>query len=341
MMQKILYLSCHSILEYLEVKLFNSMGYDIFSLGAYTDPKGCDGMRPPIDNLVYDQDILDQWGRLCSNHPGEDGRGYLTKEFVDNFDIVIVMHLPNWIINNWEVLKHKRVIWRTIGQSVDFVENMMKPYREQGLEIVRYSPMENNIPGFIGSDALIRFNMDENDYKIWEGSNKRVITFCQSMRQRGDACNFKVFEEVTKVFPRHLFGPQNEGLDWSSGKITPEQQLEEYKLNRVYFYTGTHPASYTLNFMEASMAGMPIVAIGPFYGNSLNHKNHHLYEIPMFIENEYNGFISDNVYQLRSYIKELLVNDNLAKIMSTRIRNLALSLFSNSVISKQWKQYLG
>jgi hypothetical protein len=30
----------------------------------------------------------------------------------------------------------------------------------EGLEIVRYSPMERNIPGYIGEDALIRFYKD-------------------------------------------------------------------------------------------------------------------------------------------------------------------------------------
>lgn len=339
---KILYLSCHSILEHDEVKMFHQLGHDIFSPGAYVEPRnpGDASLRPGIPGLVYDPDILEQYHRLAAQHAGHDTKEHLTKEFVDNFDCVIVMHLPKWIHQNWPVMKHKRVIWRTIGQSVASTELEVKPYREQGLEIVRYSPKEQGIPGYIGSDALIRFYKDPADYGPWEGDNERVITFAQNMRSRGAACNFDLFEKVTRPFPRHLFGPQNEGLDWSSGKVPFEQLQRELCDNRVYFYTGTHPASYTLNFMEAWMTGIPVVALGPHHGNASYFHGHDLYEVHELIEDHSSGFVSDDPKQLTSVIKLLLENKPLAQLVGVNGRKEAIRHFSKDLIWPAWQDYL-
>jgi hypothetical protein len=340
---KILYLSCHSILEFDELKLLTELGHEVFSPGAFVEPAnpGDASLRPGIPNLIYDPYIREQYDKIGAAHPGEDGKDHLTKEFVDLFDCVIVMHITRWISNNWEVIKHKRVIWRTIGQSISDRENEILPYRLQGLQIVRYSPMENNIPGFVGSDALIRFYKDENELCNWEGSNKRVITFGQHMKARGDACSFAFFEEVTRPFPRHLYGPGNEGIgEWTTGKVPYSQLIHELQMNRVYFYTGTHPASYTLNFMEAWMVGIPVVAIGSDHGNSKAFINHNLYEVPSFIKNGINGFCSDNIEELRSYIKELLNNDSLAKSISEEGRKEAIVHFGKANIKNQWKEFL-
>lgn len=343
-MAKILYLSCHSILEFDEVRLLADLGHEVFSPGAYVEPDnpGDASLRPALPELTYSPEIVKQWHQLAGKHPGEDTKNFLEKEFVDNFDIVIVMHIPWWIYKNWEAIKHKRVIWRTIGQSISARESELAPYRSQGLEVVRYSPKERSIPGFIGEDALIRFYKKEDEYSDWRGDNNRVITFAQDMRSRGVACNFELFERVTKPFPRHLFGPRNEDIgEWTTGKISHQQQLEEYRANRCYFYTGTHPASYTLNFIEAFMTGIPIVAIGYEHGNANYYAGHDLYEIPDFIENRVNGFISDNERELSEYVRDLLLDRNLALEVGQRGRETAIRLFGYEQIKSAWQSYLG
>jgi glycosyltransferase involved in cell wall biosynthesis len=161
------------------------------------------------------------------------------------------------------------------------------------------------------------------------------------MKARGDACSFAFFEEVTRPFPRHLYGPGNEGIgEWTTGKVPYSQLIHELQMNRVYFYTGTHPASYTLNFMEAWMVGIPVVAIGSDHGNSKAFINHNLYEVPSFIKNGINGFCSDNIEELRSYIKELLNNDSLAKSISEEGRKEAIVHFGKANIKNQWKEFL-
>ena len=339
---KILYLSCHSVLERDEVSMFHKMGHEIFSPGAFVEPAnpGDASLRPGIPGLVYDAEILKQFHEICGRHPGEDAKDHLTKEFVDNFDCVIVMHLPRWIQRNWEAMKHKRVIWRTIGQSVASTEDQIRPYRNQGLEIVRYSPQEVYIPGFAGQDAMIRFGKDPADYGPWNGSKERVVSFSQSMKQRGDACGYRVFEPATRPFNRALFGPGNDSEPWMHGKVSFEQLRNEMCDNRVYFYTGTHPASYTLNFIEAWMSGMPIVAIGNQYGNADWCRNHQLYEIPYLINSSFDGFITDDLGQMHMYIKMLLDNPGVASFISQNARASAIKHFGIEHISLAWKDYL-
>jgi len=342
---KILYLSCHEILEFDEVSLLYELGHEVFSPGAYVCPdnKGDNDLRPSVPGLVYSEDIMKQWHQMAAAHPGKDTKDYLTKSFIDNFDIVIVMHLPRWIKRNWGVMAHKPVIWRTIGQSIAGTEKEMAPYRGGGMKIVRYSPMENNIPGFIGSDALIRFYKDPDTYNGWTGKTSRIITFAQHMKQRAEACNFNTFCHATQGYNRTLFGPGNEDTlpeEQSKGRLTWENQLEEYRKNRCYFYTGTHPASYTLNFMEAWMTGIPIVAIGGKFGNASYFQGHNLYEIPDLITNYYNGFVTDSIPELRKYIKELLTNHELAQMIGGNGRKTAIEIFGKETIKQQWKSYL-
>ncbi len=341
-MAKVLYLSCHEILEFDEVKLLHELGHEVFSPGAYLFPNSHNdnNMRPSLPELVYDLDLVRRWVKHDSVHPSVDGKSYLTKEIVDLFDIVIVMHVPDWIKKNWEVMKHKTVIWRTIGQSVASTEQGLKPYRDQGLKVVRYSPQESFIPHFIGQDALIRFYKDPSDYGDWNGNKKEVITFCQNMQDRGDACNYDTFESVTRPFPRKLFGPGNEQPGFGMGKVPYSRLLQEMRDNRVYFYTGTHPASYTLNFMEAWMTGTPIVAIGPQYGNADHLRNHNLYEIQSLIQNGINGFIADNPAELTVYIKDLLSDNGLASRISTAGRTDAIRHFGKDLIKASWASYL-
>ena len=225
-MLRCLYLSCHSILEHSEVKLFHELGYDVFSPGAYWNKQG-DGMRPALPELDYDPYLVEQWKKHEEVHPELDGKSYITKEIAKLFDVIIVMHTPQWITQNWNNLRHaRRIIWRTIGQSVASVEKSISPFRDQGLEIVRYSPMEANIPEFAGQDGLIRFYKDPEEYCGWTGEKERVMTIAQHMEERDSACNFRFFEETTQSFDRLLIGPGSENLSFGTGKIPFEEMKQ-------------------------------------------------------------------------------------------------------------------
>lgn len=337
---KLLHLGCHSVLEYDELKLFHEMGIDVLGLGGYIDPKNPIGMRPPIPTLEYNKETVQMFHDICGKHPGIDGRELLTKELIDKFDVIMVMHLPKWIAVNWDIMKHKIVIWRTIGQSIWHTELTLKPYREAGMKIVRYSPMERNIPGFIGEDALIRFYKDPEVYKDWTGEDEQVTTFCQALPERKDACNYEVYKEVTAGFPAKIYGPRNEAMgEACGGELSYEDMNEVLRKSRAYLYIGTHPASYTLNFIEAWMSGCAMVAIGPEYGNSKHFPDHNLYEINSLMVNGEEGYCFNEISEMRFYINELLHNKELAQRISENGRKKAIEVFGRENIMKQWKTY--
>jgi len=331
---KLLYLSCHSILEYDELKLFTELGIDWFSLGSYVNPTHpIDPIRPSIHYYP------DQW--LTENAPPRDN---MPKEFLDKFDTVMVMHIPEWIEDNWDKFRGKRVIWRTIGQSTPAIERRMATYRAQGLEIVRYSPREANLEPNAGCNALIRFYKDDNEFKHWVGAGNEVITFAQDMQHRGEFCNYDTFLAIAKGFNAKIYGPHNENSgELNGGFLTYPEMQQKMRDARVYIYTGTQPASYTLNLIEAMMTGVPIVAIGPNLANSLNHKNGintDLYEIPDIITNGVNGFWADDVNELRERVAYLLSDVKAARRIGEMGRNRAIELFGKDVIKSKWKEYL-
>ena len=261
---KVLYLSCHEVLEFDEVSLLSDLGIEVFSAGAYLVPDQPVGgnLRPPIPHMTTEPDDVRAFHELAQ--PGQDSRSCLTAEFLERFDAVIIMHMPEWVESCCEAHASVPIIWRTIGQSSAEVEQRIRPLRENnGLRIVRYSPVERRLAGYCGEDAVIRFGKSSSDFEAWTGQTRRVVTFAQHMRSRALHCRYDVFREVVEPFDCDLYGPGNEDTPRvGRGAVSYAEQRRILRDYRVYLYTGTHPASYTLAFMEAWLAGTPIVAIG-------------------------------------------------------------------------------
>lgn len=339
---KILYLSCHEILEYDEVKLLTELGHQVFSMGAYQNSNKGGNLRGEIPNL-YQNEQLKAVAMQCSKEN-------LHPELIEWADVIISMHNPHvvgldyqqpWIANNWPLIKGKRVIWRSIGQSVSSIEQELAVYKDQGLQIIRYSPRERKIPQYAGEDAIIRFYKDPEEYKDWNGSNKQLINFTQSLKKRGDHCGYKVFMEVSAGFNTKVYGPGNEDLgDLSGGMVSYEEQKKILRDNRVCFYFGTVPASYTLSLMEAMMTGIPVVAAGIGFSRNM-YPDQETNEVEEIILNEKNGVVSNRTGVLRTYIERIMDDDKFAQELSENARKTAINLFGKETIKEQWKQFLG
>jgi len=329
---KLLYLSCHSTLEYDEIKLFKEIGIDVFSHGVYANPnRPGDIKRPPIKGK-FDHHLVYLSYRY--------GKEKLPREFTKPFDVIMVQHVPDWVILNWEVMKDKIVIWRSIGQSTIDVERLLEQPRREGMKIVRYSPRERTIPGYLGEDAVIRFYKDPDEFGPYIGNKKRVFNISQSFKQRIDFCNFDTFARVLYGLPWKVAGSENEPLgDHWIGCVPYDQLREELRQSRVYLYTGTYPACYTLNFIEAWMTGIPVVAIGPRLGNSPYEPGQETYEIPDLIENKKDGFYSDDMVELRDVVELLLERRDLSEEIGERGREKAIKIFGKKTIKKQWKEF--
>lgn len=243
---RILYLSCHSINEYEDIKLFTELGHEVLSQGAYKNPDNPEEKaRPPIHGAYHNEELRPllhlPWGTP------------IPQPLIDWCDMVYILAIESWLPTNWERIKHKTVVFRSTGQSNPHTEAILAKYKREGLKIVRYSPFEKRIPGYCGEDAIIRFYKDPDEYKGWIGGKAQVITIAQAMKKREPFLRFNIFEKATRGFPRTLYGYNNDDVPFWGGALTYEQLKQVLRENRVFVYTGTAPAPYTMAFQEALM----------------------------------------------------------------------------------------
>jgi len=332
---KLLYLSVHETLEFDELSLFNELGVDFFSFGAYANPEGHPTLkRPGIEGAAYYPEYEQVYR--------DTARTDISKEFFDKFDVIMWMDgigQPQAIIENWPRMKHKKVIWRSIGQSSEETERLLKHMHDEGLMIVRYSLNEQNIRDWMGQDAMIRFYKDPKEFYGWKGEAGEVINFTQNLKGRGSSCFYKTMMQVFAGYPGKIYGPTNESLGNLNGGSLPYDAMKgKLRDNRVYFYAGTQNAPYTLSFVEAWMTGIPIVTIDKGMAMA-GRKVHDYFEVPELITHGESGFIAGSEEEARGYIKQLLDDYGLAEKISRNARRKAGELFGKSNIQEEWKKF--
>jgi glycosyltransferase involved in cell wall biosynthesis len=347
----ILYLGSHAILEYDQTKLWTDLGHDVFSIGAYSDPHhpGVD-MRPAIPEAPVFADLIGLVHESRKRHEGQstdypviDWAKYdLHSDLIAWADTVIIDCFPEtWIPANWSRLKGKRTIWRTIGQSNPDVERFMSKYRREGLEIVRYSPREKyafeRAGAFAGEDAVIRFGKSPQDWSGWNGSDGVVGNITQNMVTRADHCGLDRWLAATDGLPVRPAGPGSEALRGGVGVLDYEAMRKYLRDVRVYLYTGTMPASYTLGLIEAMMTGVPVLrsewrtrrtTTDPAWLDEL-------WEDDIFPRHGYDVSI------LPRLLRDLLENVPDAAQQSKENRARAVELFGTETIGTQWADVLG
>lgn len=335
----ILYIGSHSILEYDEVRLLSSLGHDVFSIGAYTDPANpSDDKRPPISGMTYHPDLAALCHRQREKHAGEDLRFYIDyakadihPDLLDWANVTIIAAFPEaWIVPQWAKLRSHRIIWRTIGQSDPSTEQYVRTI--SGLEIVRYSPKEKiafeSIGCFAGEDAMIRFAKDPEDWHGWDGDAPVIGNVTQDMAGRGEFCGLSFWLEATAGFPVKPAGVKSESLPGGLGQLSYEAMREYLRHIRVYLYTGTQPASYTLGFIEAMMTGVPMISMGS-----------ERFGWPIIFEAD--EIVSwGDVASVRTMLKMNLATPYDAEMYAWR-RQRAIARFSTDIIGPQWNAYLG
>lgn len=333
----ILLLLAHSIEEHDQVKLLTELGYKVLSLGGYINPGAPhDPKRPALPNAPYYPELQAAVDSLYTEDNLEAAKRRIPDELLDWADTIICHHCEaHWLIPQWDRIKHKRVIWRTVGQSVENNERQMAPLRAEGLQVVRYSPKEKNIPGYIGEDALIRFYKDPDEWHGWTGETKQVMNVTQNFKQRDPYTNWRFWNEATRDLPSKVYGPGSEIIQ-GAGEVSLETMQSALRTNRAYLYTGTQPASYTLGLVEAMMTGIPVVSIGPAwmevfpYGSQLFEGHEIVVQTrwsnsPRFVHNMLDTILNDQA---------------LAQFQSQCQRNHAIGLFGKDKIGAEWKEFL-
>lgn len=254
-MADILYISCHSVLEYDELRLLTSLGHRVFSCGSYFNPESPgESIRP---SLRLHQDP--EWKNIfhstgCGGTPIK-----LSKDFLSRFDFIIAMHGHDVLINNLKsVPKRCTMIWRGIGQSNSIIESKLKRLKQSGVRLIRYSPMESRTAGFAGEDGLIRFYKKESDFKSGEERNGLGFLCYNSITQRAAHNDWDMSKDFINNNGLRIFGGGNEHLPNCGGFLSPEAQLNLYRTYSKVFCLSSYPAPYTLGFLEAIMSDIDI-----------------------------------------------------------------------------------
>lgn len=264
----ILLLASHAVAEYDDVRMFTDLGYDVFCPGGYQDPTvGAEGIRPGIPNAPVHPELIAacEFQREALGDPGPNidwAKAMLHDDVLDWADVIICHHFPyQWLYLQWGRIRHKRVVWRTCGQSDIATESIMGAL--EGLQIVRYSPREQtyfeSVGSFAGQDALIRFGKYPEDYGPWIGDDPVIGNVTQDLATRGDACGLSYWNAATEGLPVKPAGKGSEALRGGLGQLSYEGMLDYLRHIRVYLYTGTRPASYTLGLLEALLTGVPVL----------------------------------------------------------------------------------
>lgn len=347
----ILLLTAHDIAEYDDLRMLTDLGYDVFSIGAYTDPtKPASEMRPALDVPTHDgfEALCNIQRELHAGDPmtvpmlGEEhnvvdwAKADLHPDIIEWADVIVCHHyLIPWVWAQWDRIKHKRVIWRTCGQSNARLEEVMGDLRKQGLQIVRYSPKEEvaftRLGVYAGADALIRFGKYPSDYGPWNGEDKVVGNLTQNMAGRGQFCGLSFWDEATVGLPSKPAGLQSEALPNGIGGLTYDEMLAYLRDIRVHLYTGTQPASYTLSLIEAMMTGVPTVSIGPEY----------MWMPDLFEGHELAGNWSNSARTAGLMLRTILDDDEMAAGISVATRERAIAVWGMDTVGPQWVDFLG
>lgn len=341
MTRRIVLCLSHSIEEHDQVKLLSGIGHDVFSIGGYINPGSPhDDKRPALPQVPHWPKLQAAVDGLGTSDNLRAAQERIPNAVLDWADTIIYHHYLDRLYMDWACIKdwlqgdsNRRVIWRTVGQSVEGNERTAVPFREQGMEIVRYSPKEENIPGYAGSDALIRFYADPDEWGGWNGEWEIVTQVTQHLRQRDPYTNWGFWEQVTKGLSRVPIGPGSETID-GKGSMPYEDMQRALRFARAYLYTGTQPASYTLGLIEAMMTGTPVISIGPA------HMNVFPYGPLLFEGHEIASGWSNDPGFARAALVNLLNDPDEARKVSEHQRKRAIELFGVNKIREQWREFL-
>lgn len=343
--QRILLLTSHSIAEYDDLRMLTDLGYDVFSIGAYTDPSSpTDNKRPALPEVPYYADLAERCEQVRreNDDPGpaiDWAKGKLHPDIIDWADTIIVHHFPErWIGDQWGRIRHKRVIWRTCGQSDPRLETVMAPLRKDGVQIVRYSPAEERafrrLGMWAGQDALIRFGKYPGDYGPYDGSTVAIGNITQDMVNRGEACGLDRWNRITAGLAVQPAGPGSMSLRDGIGALSYDEMLDYLRRIRVYLYLGTQPASYTLGLMEAMLSGVPVVPV-PWQAPGLDWR--WLAELWEANEIVPSVGLDDPQDALRYLMRHL----DAAVHFGGECRQRAIELFDVATVGAQWRAFLG
>lgn len=337
---KIMYFSCHEILEADDLRMFTDSGHIVFSLGTFSDPTQIvykfRNPRPEYFNLQ----LWEQFNKMGCDLVAKR----VTFEFCKLFDVIIVTHYAEWIEQNIEAFGDVPVIMRPVGQSKLSVEMKYKKFGDR-INIVRYSDAELYISQFAKTDAVIYFgkNMDEVDE--WKGDSDGVTFHNDFLGRKAIACpSLDMWRDFASRVPCQLYGANNEGIQEAKGVAPPDDMAKIQQNARFYFYIYTIRPSYTLSLIEAMLYGVPVLApsaslvAATAYYDEDDAWTTERYEVPSFLSGGA-GIIYGNVNEAVQEATRLRDDKEYAQSISYRGRINIRAKCNSNKIRQEWDDF--
>jgi len=157
------------------------------------------------------------------------------------------------------------------------------------------------------------------------GAQAKGITVINNLRSRDRRLGRDIFLEARNQVPLDLVGMDAESLG-GLGEV-PLRDLPALLSQYRYLF---HPVRYTslaLAVCEAMAVGLPIIGLSTT-------------ELPSVIENYSSGYLSNNLDELIAVMRELNVNEGLARRWGQRARRVARERFNLERFVREWNEVL-
>lgn len=148
-----------------------------------------------------------------------------------------------------------------------------------------------------------------------------ILTVAHNFIERDYALNYHGWKRITEGLPTRVVG-DTPGLSQQSRSLG--DLIKEYQKASVYVNTTTL-SPIPMSMLEAMACGCAIVTTETC-------------DIPRFIKNGENGFISNDEMKLKKYLTDLINNPTMARTMGEKARETILKEFPEDKFIEKWNK---
>ena len=337
---RVLYYGGHQALAFEDILMFRELGWEVFPMGAYfpgLPPRS--PFRPALTWSEQELRLADDFrADGCSFEEGVEPKPRLTRRFVERFDVVVYVYDVDLIEAEWEALSARPVVWRTIGQILAAHETKAAGLRGRGLRIARWAMTERRVPLYAGDDEVIRSSKDLRVHGAWLGSDAPFILTCSNAFRLRYPGEYEFFDAAVGDLPAVVTGDANAGLPRCIGVVDFERQIGLMQAARAYFYCHGSAIPYTLNFVEAWITGVPVIALAR--GARVEGCDLEYNEVADLVEHGRTGFLVATPAEGADVCRMLLADAELARTVAAASRARAEAVFGRDTVARQWSSFL-
>jgi glycosyltransferase involved in cell wall biosynthesis/Flp pilus assembly protein TadD/SAM-dependent methyltransferase len=168
--------------------------------------------------------------------------------------------------------------------------------------------------------------LDVSDYDTYTGEKSAILRVGNLFKERDLMLGYFTSQKVVEGFPRITLGV-NPSIPSSRLSKGFQDLKDHYRQCRVYLNTTVdgYEDGYNLAMLEAMATGMPVIS-------TFNRSSP--------IENGVNGYISDDIEDLRSSVAEMMENPAKAIEMGLKARETVQTRFGLTAFLKSWTEVI-